>query len=286
MKTILIIAITLMALTPVNAQDIKYVNAENGLIVRNKPDKYADRVTKLEYGTRIEVTELTEECLDVVDNGKTISGEWVKIKTLDPNNYTKYGYVFSGFLTEKTLKKYFKVHFEEFTALFNNVEAYNIDEIKGEQSITIVNMAPGETIGGKLLKVKHNEEYRAIEVHQKFETSVTITSKDSNCDLVNLKHYYSPWEPLFENSKNNTYITKDYSKKAQEKVIASNLEDLKASAADHCDASIAEQIKAVRSIDEYPVEVSIRKVHFRIVMTDADGDRAEKIITFNIPEGY
>ena len=53
-----------------HAQDIQYVSAENGLVVREKPSRGAMKVGMLEYGTPIEITEHTNLMLDVVDGGE------------------------------------------------------------------------------------------------------------------------------------------------------------------------------------------------------------------------
>jgi hypothetical protein len=79
------------------AQDISYVNAENGLIVREKPDTKSKKIGKLSYGTPVKIIKKTNIYLDIKDDGKNISGEWFLIEEIDG---AQNGYVFSGFLVK------------------------------------------------------------------------------------------------------------------------------------------------------------------------------------------
>ncbi len=63
----------------------------------------------LDYGTVIEIIEHTNLQLDVVDNGKKLSGKWVKVRGIDAYEFFEEGYVFNGYLTEEKLEKRFKV---------------------------------------------------------------------------------------------------------------------------------------------------------------------------------
>ena len=70
MKNLISIILVILAFGYAEAQDIQYVNAENGLIVRERPSQGAIKVGMLDYGTAIEITEHTNLKLDVIDGGK------------------------------------------------------------------------------------------------------------------------------------------------------------------------------------------------------------------------
>jgi len=75
----------------------QFVTAESGLLCRESPNGRV--VGKFAYGTAVEVIEFTKERLSIVDDGKEISGFWVKVKGVSENTM---GYVFNGFLTYDT----------------------------------------------------------------------------------------------------------------------------------------------------------------------------------------
>ena len=50
-----------------------------------------------------------------------------------------------------------------------------------------------------------------------------------------------------------------------------------------CGNSWGQAVKDIKSIKETPTEVTVSKVFFRIVMTDINGAKTEKIIIFDVP---
>lgn len=286
MKTYINIIALLIAFNFAQAQDIQYVSAENGLIVRDNPSRGAKRIAKLEYGTQLKVTEYSQLKLDVVDNGEKISGEWVKIMTTDESKDVSAGYVFNGFLTEKELKKRVKISFDEFVVIIDSLNAYPLKEThQTEQDTVSMAIELGETPENKIIRVKHLQDYSKIEIFQKHENSITIMDEGPHCDLVNWKHYSSSWKPLKSISKYKKFKTNAYLKKDWNTFIDINLEDLKAAVKNTCGDRWANLIKDAQSISDYPIGISISKIYLRVVMTDLDGDKIEKIIAFEVPMG-
>ncbi|PQJ15333.1 SH3 domain-containing protein [Aureicoccus marinus] len=78
-----------------SAQQFRYVQAESGLVVRDKPSLSSTRLGKLAYGEKVMVLNFTGIQLSILDEGKTIKGEWYQV-----SGKSQKGYVFSGFLTE------------------------------------------------------------------------------------------------------------------------------------------------------------------------------------------
>ena len=74
-----ILIVACFALSIAQAQDIQYVFAENGLVMREQPNQGATKVGILDYGTPVEVISYTDLSLDVKDNDTKVSGQWVKI---------------------------------------------------------------------------------------------------------------------------------------------------------------------------------------------------------------
>ena len=76
-----------------------FVTAENGLIVREGPDRQAKRIGKLPYAARVQVQQKPGIRLSIQDDGQTIDGEWVKVRQINDEAASLSGYVFNGFLT-------------------------------------------------------------------------------------------------------------------------------------------------------------------------------------------
>lgn len=86
-----------------------FVKAESGLLCRSIPNGKV--IHKFEYGMEIEILETTNQELTINDEGKEITGNWVKVKITNSN---KTGYVFDGFLTPEA---YFDLDVEKIAKL-------------------------------------------------------------------------------------------------------------------------------------------------------------------------
>jgi hypothetical protein len=90
----------------VQNNEVYFVTAPNGLILRNAPNSNSNRIGKLPYGTTLKVLETTKIKHHVIDNGKELNGVWVKVKfsnfpfAISNKNlgYDGVGYVFNQFI--------------------------------------------------------------------------------------------------------------------------------------------------------------------------------------------
>lgn len=78
-------------------QEYYSVVASSGLIVRDQPDRHAERVGKFAAGADVALIEKTDKALHIQDAGTTIKGFWYKVRSPRLE-----GYVFSGYLCSKT----------------------------------------------------------------------------------------------------------------------------------------------------------------------------------------
>lgn len=107
-KNILVYLLLLFCST--YGQEVQFVNAPNGLIIRENPNLNSARIGKLIFGERVYILEKTRIKLEFEDNGTIITGFWNQIK--DFNGIQK-GFVFNGYLTPivpnmgKTSGKYY-----------------------------------------------------------------------------------------------------------------------------------------------------------------------------------
>jgi len=286
MKNLISIILVIVAIGYAEAQDIQYVNAENGLIVREKPSQGAIKVGMLDYGTAIEITEHTNLKLDVIDGGKKLTGQWVKVRGIDAYEFFEEGYVFNGYLTEEKLEKRFKKTYDEFTVTIEGISEK--ERIKGEinpdfNGVLFYKLNDDETLEGKTVRVKHHQEFRSIEVFQKHENSIAISDDKSHCDIINWRHYYSSWKPLKTMSSNKKFEALAISEKEASRFIDVNIDELKTVVSDACGESWSNAIKDVTTLNDYPTKVVVSKMYLRILMTDIDGYKTEKIIIFEVP---
>lgn len=280
--------VVLMVFNMANAQEIRYVNADNGLFLRDKPSQDSKRLDKLVYGTQLEITERTHLNLDVQDNNHIVSGQWVKVSCTDDIHNNRTGYVFNGFLSEEKLNKRFRVGFEEFTMEFENLNAEMIDNPQtttySENKVDAI-LELGETVENKILRIRHHSKFKKIEVFQRHENSITIMNEGPHCDLTEWKHYYSVWEPLKANTKNNVFTTMTYGPKAWNKFIKVNVDEYKQAVKKHCGEEWFDLIKDSKSINNASSGVSINKIYFKVIFTTMHDENIEKIVAFDIPMG-
>ncbi|WP_282135016.1 SH3 domain-containing protein [Seonamhaeicola maritimus] len=286
-KYIYIVAL-LIGFNMANAQEIRYVNADNGLYLRDKPSQDSKRIDKLVYGTELEITERTNLKLDVQDSNEVISGEWVKVSCKDDIHNNRKGYVFNGFLTEEKIKKRFRVGFENFTVEFENLDAEMIDnpQLSTHASTNldaIVEM--GETLENKTIRIRHHSKYKKIEVFQRHENSISISNEGPHCDLTDWKHYYSAWEPLKVTNSSNMFTTITYSPRAWSKFIKVDMAEFKEAVKEHCGDEWHALVKDSKNINKGASTVSISKIYFKVIFTTMHDETIEKVIAFDVPMG-
>ncbi len=275
-------AITILLLILTNyifGQQIQYVNADNGLIVREKPNTGSERIGKLEYGTRVDILKETEIELTIKDGNENISGKWVEIQEIDGNHK---GYVFNGFLTSNRLSKRIEIKFQDFSLLME-LEVWDENgELKKTQNDTAkVYLELGETPEGKKIKIKQSK-FKKIEIFQRHENSVTIMNEGPHCDLTEWKHYYSDWNKLNFDVKENTFVSDSYKHEDWEKFIEVDINELKKAVEKECGGYWPKHIK---NVNEYPSGVSMSRIFLKILLTDKNDSVIEKIIEFEIPMG-
>jgi hypothetical protein len=278
-----VITILLLILTNYNfGQQIQYVNADNGLIVREKPEIGYDRIGKLEYGTRVYIIRETELDLTIKDGNKNISGKWVEIQEIDGSQK---GYVFNGFLTSNRLSKRIEIKFQDFS-LQMELEVWDENgELKKVQNDTAkVYVELGETPQGKKIKIKQSK-FKKIEIFQRYENSVTIMNEGPHCDLTEWKHYYSDWKKLNFDFTENTFVSDSYQYEDSEKFIDIDINELKKAVEKECGGYWPEHIKDIKNVNEYPSGVSMSRIFLKILLTDENDSVIEKTIEFVIPMG-
>lgn len=288
MKKYIYIIAVLITFNIVKAQEIRYVNADNGLFLRDNPSQDSKRIDKLAYGTTLEITERTNLKLDVKDNNNIVSGEWVKVTCKDDIYNNRSGYVFNGFLSETKIEKRFTVGFDDFTLEFENLNA----EIIGDEQVSTHSdntidaiLEMGETVEGKIIRVRHHSKYKSIKVFQRHENSISIQAEGPHCDLIEWKHFYSAWAPLKASKKTGAFETITYSNKAQNKFINVDISEFKNAVKEHCGDVWYNMIKDDKKINKGASTIGISKIYFKVIFTTMYDENIEKTVAFNVPMG-
>lgn len=99
MKIFYTIVVLLLVNSFSHSQEIKYVNAKNGLNIREMPSLESQKIGKLNYLQEIVIVENTGVKSSIYEDGKRIEGEWVKFYIVKQRSIT--GYVFDGYLISK-----------------------------------------------------------------------------------------------------------------------------------------------------------------------------------------
>ena len=187
-----ILIVACFALSIAQAQDIQYVFAENGLVMREQPNQGATKVGILDYGTPVEVIAYTDLSLDVKDNDTKVSGQWVKIKGPAAGEYFDEAYVFSGYLTEDKIERPLKIRTKAFTILIDKLDK-DTEEVTLQKTDddmpALFLMEDGKSPENRYFKVKHHKDYRKIEVFQSYKNSMAVSTKDNTTKVVAFQHY-------------------------------------------------------------------------------------------------
>lgn len=282
MRNLLTVLFVVLALSSFG-QSERYVNADNGLILRQEPSKSGQRIGKLDYGSLVYVIEETAFDLTIKDGDKMISGKWVKVK--DKDTYRE-GYVFNGYLTTEELSKRTVLTFKDFVFQMDfesYVEQKDRNTLIQEDTVKIY-MDLGETPEGKKLRIKQTA-FEKVNIFQLHENSVTIMNDGSHCDLIEWEHYYSDWEEMPFDGEEEAFISISYPREAWGYFIEVDMDTLKAAVKQYCGDYEAEYLGDVKSVQEYPSGVSMSRIFYKIMLTKRDGSVVVKIIEFEIPMG-
>lgn len=281
----LILIVAILLSQSVISQEIYYVTADNGLYAREAPDKGSKAITKLNYGTAVEILENTNLKMDVKDAGEKVSGEWVKIRT--EINYNVFdAYVFNAYLTDKKLEPRTKIPFEHFDVEIQGVNLYKPDPtdraIIRDTAIYYVEL--GEMPLEKIVKIKPTKHYKKIEVYSAHRNSITVQNEGPHCDLTDWNYYQSAWKPLIAQGDNKFYIS-DISQQERTVFPKIDAEELKKKVLSHCGEDYAYLLKQVPLNNNTAIMVGLSHVYLKVVMTDLNNNRIEKIVAIEIPMG-
>lgn len=174
------------------------------------------------------------------------------------------------------------IKFEEFTLEVIPFANYDEDHLldKIQHDSVIVWGEVGATIEGAIIKVNGYEQLKDLKIEQRYETSVTIMDEGPHCDLLDWKHYDSPWitlRPIDE----GLYKGVEYTMKEHEKFPKVTAAELKAAVEKHCGEAWSKQVSHPQ---KYPAGVGI-STYFLKISGIKDGKPFIKNIIIDSPLG-
>jgi hypothetical protein len=279
LKMILAIALVFNALV-LTAQQEAYVAAESGLSLRDQPDVSGKMLTKLAYGEVIGVLAETDIKLVIVDAGKKVSGEWVKVET---NKHI--GYVFNGYLSPNKIARTIRLRLENLNVEIKNLATSDYKRshrLKEDDSATI-NVDVNDSPEGKEIVLIDND-YKQVSLFQRYENGFSFMSADPKCNSNEWKQFDTEWKPL-KQLKSNTFETLTFSEKDWINFIETATRDSKDDVIDKCGEDWLAYIKTIENTKDFPVSISTNRIFIKIILTDFEDNITEKMIEFEMPEG-
>ena len=280
LKMILAIGLVFNLAVVTAQQEEAYVAAESGLSLREQPDISAKMLSKLAYGEAIGILEKTDKKLVILDVGKKVSGEWVKVETR-----THIGYVFDGYLSPNKIARTIRVNLDHLKVEIKNVATSDYKrthDLKHDDKTTI-NVDVNDTPEGKQIILIEND-YKQVSLFQRYENSFSFMSADANCSSNEWKQFDTEWKPL-KQLKSNTFQTLSYSEKDWTNFIEIATKDLKDDIVDKCGEDWFAYVKNIDNVKDFPVSVSTNRVFIKFILTDFEDHITEKIIEFEMPKG-
>lgn len=146
MKRFLIITLFFLCSFILQSQEIFFVTATNGLVVRVQPNTNANRIGKLPFGSLVELIKNTNIKLQITDSGETINGEWIKIKfnnfpfivsEINEFKMQEEGYIFNGFIEklQKATIETVQIDSLKFYSLYQKPIAYKAIKIELKEEV-------------------------------------------------------------------------------------------------------------------------------------------------------
>lgn len=141
----------------------------------------------------------------------------------------------------------------------------------------------GEGIEGEQIFVS-SDQLVNINVEQRYETSVKASAEGPHCDLIDWKHFTSPWNSL-ESPAANYFTAEIYTPEMTQQFPPVSIDELKKETERMCEGW-GDVVKDATSLYDYPFSIGISRIWLRVTGERVDtGEKAEKIIAFEVPMG-
>ena len=174
------------------------------------------------------------------------------------------------------------LRFQEFAIKLDSVGIYDdegqLSEILGDSVYLYLDI--GASIEGVKLTLEGVSGADNIVVEQCYETSLGVSDEGPHCDLLDWKHYRSPWKKIRQTGP-GVFVCDSYSLAESRIFPVVSREEVKAAVAAQCGVEWGDMVK---SATEYPCEVGISN-YYLCIKGRISGKSVRKIIVFESPMG-
>lgn len=151
--------------------------------------------------------------------------------------------------------------------------------------IVTVDLELGDSLSNLVLRVNPVAGVKGeFFVEQSFETSMTVMEEGPHLDLVDWKHYTSPWVPLKKLSATEFRITPISDEDAQ-RFPAVTPKEIRAIVTKEGGSKLGEYVSKVKGPNDYPCGVGLSKISFRIILKNGEEAKVVKTLEFLVPMG-
>lgn len=252
------------------SKDTMFVCEDNGIAIKETPNSTAETIAFADYATEVTILEASSE------------NEYVKVQ-FPQNMAWVSGYMLADSLTSNKLEKRLKVEFGNATLYVQNI-SINAERntISTEDDMVTVDVFGDNVPFGKVFKVSVPEGYSA-KIFQQTEQGFVFYSNNNFCRLDDWKTFKSKWKTLSPLVQENAFnsLQDDVFNVENEISVA----EVKSAIAERCEASVANSIQPFKSLKENEIGLQTKKVHYKIELTDNDGNVTEKLVVFNLSIG-
>lgn len=155
------------------------------------------------------------------------------------------------------------IGFEEFSIKFTRLIVFDdSNSIYINKDSSYIYADIGETILGGQIEVLKNH-LNELKIEQCFETSISISNEGPHCDLINWKHYYSPWTKL-KPTEGNTYHCINPTTKERETFVNVSIQELKNKVKESCGEHWYDLIKNIKSTKSNLISIGISRIFIKI----------------------
>ncbi len=142
----------------------------------------------------------------------------------------------------------------------------------------------GAAVQGEWITVQTNLLTNIV-VEQKFETSVSLSFEGPHCDMIDWKHYTSPWKKLSKNSTGDFRID-TISLKDSERFPKVSEKEFKDAIVKYCGKEALESFEGKVDIHTYPSWVGISRIFIRISAVEKSTQQpVTKLLVILVPMG-
>ncbi|MBA2734468.1 MAG: hypothetical protein H0U54_16525 [Acidobacteria bacterium] len=147
-----------------------------------------------------------------------------------------------------------------------------------------VDLDLSESIENQIILLRGTIPEREFKLEQQFETSLAISDEGPHLDLVDWKHYRSEWREI-KKLENNKFLTLKLTEADASRFPHVTMQEIYQEVLKEGGNRWANLVRAAKTINDYPIGISVSKISLRIKVREGERWRVLKRLEFTIPMG-